>query len=57
MMSVIAASDSVSLHAQARPPTRNSDQQREAIARRKAGEELTAIARTFGRSHSTISRL
>jgi DNA invertase Pin-like site-specific DNA recombinase len=32
-------------------------QQREALARRAAGEALTEIARTFGVSHSTISRL
>jgi DNA invertase Pin-like site-specific DNA recombinase len=32
-------------------------QRREAIARRAAGEALTDIARTFGVSHSTISRL
>jgi DNA invertase Pin-like site-specific DNA recombinase len=32
-------------------------QRREAIARREAGEALTDIARTFGVSHSTISRL
>ena len=57
MMSVIAASDSVSLQALARLPTRNSDQQREAIARHEAGEALTSIARTFGVSHSTIGRL
>jgi DNA invertase Pin-like site-specific DNA recombinase len=31
-------------------------QQREALARREAGEALTDIARTFGVSHSTISR-
>jgi DNA invertase Pin-like site-specific DNA recombinase len=30
---------------------------REALARREAGEALTDIARTFGVSHSTISRL
>ena len=29
----------------------------DAIARREAGEALTAIARTFGVSHTTISRL
>jgi DNA invertase Pin-like site-specific DNA recombinase len=32
-------------------------QRREALARREAGEALTNIARTFGVSHSTISRL
>ena len=32
-------------------------QQREALARRAAGEPLVEIARTFGVSHSTISRL
>ena len=32
-------------------------QRREALARREAGEALTDIARTFGVSHSTISRL
>ena len=31
--------------------------QRKALARREAGEALTDIARTFGVSHSTISRL
>jgi DNA invertase Pin-like site-specific DNA recombinase len=40
-----------------RPPKLNRDQQREAIARREAGEALTAIARTFGVSHTTIARL
>jgi DNA invertase Pin-like site-specific DNA recombinase len=40
-----------------RPPKLNRDQQREAIARREAGEPLTAIARTFGLSHTTITRL
>ena len=34
-----------------------SHQRREALARREAGEALTDIARTFGVSHSTISRL
>jgi hypothetical protein len=33
----------------------NRDQQREALARREAGEALTA--RTFGVSHTTIGRL
>jgi hypothetical protein len=55
--SVIAPSDRTWLQAYARPPTRNSDQQREAIARREAGEALTSIARTFGVSHTTIGRL
>jgi DNA invertase Pin-like site-specific DNA recombinase len=32
-------------------------QRMEALARREAGETLTDIARTFGVSHSTISRL
>lgn len=32
-------------------------QRAEAIARREAGEALTDIGRTFGVSHSTISRL
>jgi DNA invertase Pin-like site-specific DNA recombinase len=32
-------------------------QRREALARREAGEALTDIGRTFGVSHSTISRL
>lgn len=40
-----------------RPPALNSDQRREALARREAGEALTDIARTFGVSHTTISRL
>ena len=40
-----------------RPRALNRDQQREAIARRDAGEALTDIARTFGVSHTTISRL
>jgi hypothetical protein len=40
-----------------RPPKLNRDQQREAIARREAGEALTAIARTSGVSHTTIARL
>jgi len=40
-----------------RPPALNRDQQREALARREAGEALTDIARTFGVSHTTISRL
>jgi DNA invertase Pin-like site-specific DNA recombinase len=40
-----------------RPPALNLDQRREALARRDAGEALTDIARTFGVSHTTISRL
>ena len=40
-----------------RPSALTRHQQREAIARRDAGEALTEIARTFGVSHSTISRL
>jgi DNA invertase Pin-like site-specific DNA recombinase len=41
-----------------RPPALTPHQRREAIARREAGNEtLTAIAATFGVSHSTISRL
>ena len=40
-----------------RPSALNRDQQREALARREAGEALTDIARTFGVSHTTISRL
>jgi DNA invertase Pin-like site-specific DNA recombinase len=40
-----------------RPRALNRDQQREAIARRDAGEALTDIARTLGVSHTTISRL
>jgi DNA invertase Pin-like site-specific DNA recombinase len=40
-----------------RPPKLNPYQRQEAIARRDAGETLVDIARTFGVSHSTISRL
>jgi hypothetical protein len=40
-----------------RPRALNRDQQREALARRDAGETLTDIARTFGVSHTTIGRL
>ncbi len=40
-----------------RPSALNPDQQREALARREAGEALTDIARTFGVSHTTIGRL
>jgi DNA invertase Pin-like site-specific DNA recombinase len=40
-----------------RPSALNRDQQREALARREAGEALTDIARTYGVSHTTIGRL
>jgi DNA invertase Pin-like site-specific DNA recombinase len=40
-----------------RPPALNHHQQKEALARREAGETLTDIARTFGVSHTTIMRL
>jgi DNA invertase Pin-like site-specific DNA recombinase len=40
-----------------RPPALDAHQRREALARREAGEALTDIARTFGVSHTTISRL
>src|SRR4051795_4614603 len=40
-----------------RPFKLNRHQQREAIARREAGEGLTDIARTFGVHHTTIGRL
>ena len=40
-----------------RPSKLTPHQQREAIARRDAGEVLTDIARTFGVSHTTIGRL
>ena len=40
-----------------RPSALTRDQQREALARRDAGEALTDIARTFGVSHTTIGRL
>jgi DNA invertase Pin-like site-specific DNA recombinase len=40
-----------------RPSKLTPHQQREAIARRDAGEALTDIARTFGVSHTTIGRL
>jgi hypothetical protein len=40
-----------------RPSKLTPHQQREAIARRNAGEALTDITRTFGVSHTTISRL
>jgi DNA invertase Pin-like site-specific DNA recombinase len=40
-----------------RPSALTPHQQREALARREAGEALTDIARTFGVSHTTIGRL
>jgi DNA invertase Pin-like site-specific DNA recombinase len=40
-----------------RPPKLTRHQQREALARREQGETLTDIARTYGVSHTTISRL
>ena len=40
-----------------RKPKLTAHQRREAVARREAGEPLTEIAKTFGVSHSTISRL
>jgi len=40
-----------------RPPALDHHQRQEALARRSAGEALTDIARTFGVSHTTISRL
>jgi DNA invertase Pin-like site-specific DNA recombinase len=40
-----------------RPSALSPHQQREALARREAGEALTDIARTFGVSHTTIGRL
>ncbi len=40
-----------------RKPSLDAFQAAEAKARREAGESLTAIARTYGVSHSTISRL
>jgi DNA invertase Pin-like site-specific DNA recombinase len=40
-----------------RPSKLTPHQQREAIARRDAGEALMDIARTFGVSHTTIGRL
>jgi DNA invertase Pin-like site-specific DNA recombinase len=40
-----------------RKPSLDAYQQAEARQRREAGESLTTIARTYGVSHSTISRL
>jgi DNA invertase Pin-like site-specific DNA recombinase len=40
-----------------RPSALTPHQKREALTRREAGEPLTDIARTFGVSHTTISRL
>jgi DNA invertase Pin-like site-specific DNA recombinase len=40
-----------------RKPRLTPHQQREALARRAAGEACTAIARSYAVSHSTISRL
>src|SRR5215211_1322389 len=40
-----------------RPPKLTAYQRQEALARRDAGEPLVDIARTYGVSHSTISRL
>jgi DNA invertase Pin-like site-specific DNA recombinase len=40
-----------------RPSKLTPHQQREALARREAGEALTDIGRTFGVSHTTICRL
>jgi DNA invertase Pin-like site-specific DNA recombinase len=40
-----------------RPSKLTPHQRREAVTRREAGQALTEIARTFGVSHSTISRL
>jgi DNA invertase Pin-like site-specific DNA recombinase len=40
-----------------RPSKLTPHQQREAVARRNAGETLSDIARTFGVSHTTIGRL
>jgi DNA invertase Pin-like site-specific DNA recombinase len=40
-----------------RKPKLTEFQRREAIARRETGETLADIGRTFGVSHSTISRL
>jgi DNA invertase Pin-like site-specific DNA recombinase len=40
-----------------RRPKLTAHQKREALAQREAGEALTAIARSYDVSHSTISRL
>ncbi len=40
-----------------RPPALTSHQRQEALARREAGETLMDIARSYGVSHPTISRL
>jgi DNA invertase Pin-like site-specific DNA recombinase len=40
-----------------RKPKLTLHQMQEAKARREAGEALTAIARTYAVSHSTVSRL
>lgn len=40
-----------------KPIARRLFRAREAIARREAGEALTAIARTYGVSQTTIGRL
>ena len=40
-----------------RKPKLTAHQQREAVARREAGEPLAEIARSYAVHHSTISRL
>jgi DNA invertase Pin-like site-specific DNA recombinase len=40
-----------------RPPALNHHQRQEALTRRRNGDTLTDIARTFGVSHTTIMRL
>ena len=40
-----------------RPPKLTRHQQRQALARRDAGETLMEIARTYDVSHMTIARL
>jgi DNA invertase Pin-like site-specific DNA recombinase len=40
-----------------RKPVLTAHQRREALERRSRGEALVEIARTYGVSHSTISRL
>lgn len=40
-----------------RKPKLTAHQRREALTRREQGETLTAIARSYNVSHSTISRL